>query len=349
MEAMNAQSDSAFFRLLPPEIREKIYESLWDSETQHVYMCNANPSGPLAHAPCIIDPDAEDTREKTYEAIQIAPAGSEESHYPAEVKMAWRARQYTNWCHHWQCEEASASGSLMGPLLACKRMYDESVGVLYSRTTFSFVNTAALCRFLEVVPGASLELVRAVHLLWRDHGVLLEDGRYIDADEDPLAWSLAWPQLWSRLDQFCGRLSQVRIWYYGSLPRFPRPEDSVLDQIEDSGICRKANVTLQLVWTWDFDSFLVDGVAFQDDGAMIPDSLRGRGFRVSRTPAIEVLPRAWIAMWERPRSRPPRLRVVGEQVTHGWGVRHCGSRERSSASMLFGSSEQPHLVAEDYW
>lgn len=336
---MNLQSSSPFFRVLPPELRHKIYQALWGS-TQHIYMSASSPSGPLAHVTCITDPHAEDEREKAYFALLMSSSSAADNNH----KTAWRARQYTDWCQHWKCEEQSPdparSGGLIGPLLACKRMYDESIGFLYAQTTFSFINAAAMGRFLDVVPRESLSLVPSLHLVWREGGVLHESGQVIELDgsddeaRSDVAWLSAWSRLWLRLNESCTRLSEVSIWYYGRLPRFPMPGEPILNQVENSGVCKNAAVTIHMVWTWETETLVVEGETREegDDGAVIPDYLRGRGFRVTRIPSVELEFDHWTAMWARPENRQQGLSDVISEASQGWGVREAGPREQRYAS-----------------
>jgi hypothetical protein len=329
-----AQLDSPFFRRLPPEIRQKIYEDILHSSglTQHIYKSAIGDNAPISHTPCLTDPDAPDDREIRYfDTFEGAAADDDET--IRAIRSRWRARQHTDWCNHWACEEAPAEPSgFLTPLLACRRMHDEFIPVLYSRLTFSFVNTPSLSRFVATAAAASLALVRSVHLVW----YAPENAN--ETDEQGSRRVSAWTAMWTRLSLACPRLTTLRLWVYGFLPRFPMPCPeyfAALDHLAGSGVSGAGSgpeqgrprvmeqFTVQLVWTREFDSVVVDGVVVNpDDGEVVPDWLRGRPFRVTRVPALEKDPQAWSEMWARRHADDLDGEIMGARArTRGWGTR----------------------------
>lgn len=124
------QTSSAFFSLLPAEVRNLIYREFWHltSPRQHIvaeevvqYAAAARPPGGRAgggaggggetrdekapralvwrHVPCITDPRARDVR---FESFAAAPLGLPE-------RAQWGARLRSEWCLHWACEEHDAT------------------------------------------------------------------------------------------------------------------------------------------------------------------------------------------------------------------------------------------------
>jgi hypothetical protein len=285
---------------LPPEIRHQIYKAILDSAglTQHIYKSDVGHGAAITHTRCCVDPDDEDVREKRYYATftEEAETVSGEDQYIYDQKV-WRGRQYTDWCNHWQCEETSEThhfSTFLGPLLACKRMHDEFVSLVYSSLTFSFINTPALSRFLNTTSSRYLSLIRSIHMIWC---APLETRTLDDDDaeesEDALdqfrgADSLTtWTTIWSHLASASPRLSHVRIWIYGRFPRFPMPATEyfqVLDDFANGTSAEQAprvmdRFTVQIVWTREFDGVTVDGQEVsEDDGEIVPDWLELPGF-----------------------------------------------------------------------
>lgn len=342
LEHAKDQSNSSFFGRLPPEIRTQIYEHIVQP-VQHIFMWDAHHTGPMAHAPCIVDPEAQDMRERTYfHALKYdeLPDGT-----PAtdDDKIAWDARQYTDWCNHWQCEEACIWGEAIGPLLACKQMHAEYIGMLYSRTTFSFINTAALDRFLNQTPAQYLELIQSIHVIWRGQGTwaLIREEHLQDPDlrgHGPDATAHrhlhVWSDLWKRLLKRCKRLSNVRIWYYGGMPNFPMPYDKLAALGKSFSEAPGVHLDAHMVWTWDSGRISRNGAMVEDDGSVIPDECRHLGFPITRTPSIVVLedPAEDDDRLSRGWTRPENAHLMDSlgRLAHefhpGWGFRHYGPR-----------------------
>lgn len=115
------QTASPFFQYLPSEIRQKIYEELWDPHSTRWHIDS------LSVFPCVTDADDEDTRYAQFQA----------SH--GDDAALWASRLRSPWNTHWKCADrvvAMPSGQrvitptdhtttlrhLIAPLLVCKRM-----------------------------------------------------------------------------------------------------------------------------------------------------------------------------------------------------------------------------------
>lgn len=340
-----SQSRSPFFERLPPEIRHQIYDAVLDSAglTQHIYKSDVGHSAAVAHTRCCIDPDDKDMRERLVEAAVSALSNGQSIH----DDTLWRARQYTDWCNHWQCEESLEAqppySPFLAPLLTCKRMHHEFIPLMYSRLTFSFVNTPALSRFLATTSSSCLALIRSVHLIWcASLGTASPDQASSDTDDDDdgppdnrngrdLDSLEMWRSIWSQLASATPRLTHVRIWIYGRFARFPMPADSYFDVLDEfasnsTGGAELAaprvmdRFTVQVVWTREFDGFTADGRRMhEDDGETVPDWLRGRTFEVSRVPFAQYEPEAWMGMWAPPEANGPWLMPI--RRGKGWGTR----------------------------
>jgi len=348
------QSSSPFFSRLPPEIRHQIYEALLHSAglTQHIYKTDVGQTAAITHTRCLIDPDDPDLREQgyfeTFSDEAVNAFGKEQNLYNQRL---WRGRQYTDWCNHWQCEEGDCATSedpekqhfsaFLSPLLTCRRMHSEFVGLLYSSITFSFIYTPALRRFVATTEPRHLALVRSLHLIWcastedadglqetlSDEGDALNS---CDAIDNPRNWTA----LWSDLARRAPRLDQVRLWIYGRFPRFPMPPLEYFQALDDFAdgnftaagaepVPRVMNeFTVRAVWTREFDTVTVDGQEVQDDGEIVPDCLRGRRFEVSRVPAVDFEPEVWMAMWSRAHLEDTGGQGLGAILKgKGWGIR----------------------------
>lgn len=128
------QLQSPFFRLAF-EVRERIYNALWDSTetTWHVFVRN----GRLTHARCITGHDAPVDARHQLQITEDHPA--RDIMYPdSEVRWCeplWSRRLLSSWCNHWACEEAALADSkpwwrfkrrprspFLPVLLTCKKM-----------------------------------------------------------------------------------------------------------------------------------------------------------------------------------------------------------------------------------
>ncbi|KAK4663213.1 hypothetical protein QC763_606650 [Podospora pseudopauciseta] len=157
-----AQDDSPFFSLLPPEIRELIYQDIWSESgsRQHIYKDNDTWS----HVPCVADYSTGDTR---FEKFTQSARGSQEEYY-------WVKRLKSEWCYHWCCEQSTAKwhraqnpndswkeenvghagpSGFMNPMLVCKRMYREALPSLVANTTFVFTDLLEAHGWLSLYGG----------------------------------------------------------------------------------------------------------------------------------------------------------------------------------------------------
>ncbi|KAK0726393.1 hypothetical protein B0T21DRAFT_385662 [Apiosordaria backusii] len=159
------QDDSPFFSLLPPEIREMIYQDIWatSGSKQHIYKQNMGKDKKWSHVPCSADYTAGDTR---FERFTQSARGSEEEYQ-------WVKRLKSEWCYHWCCEQSTskwhttqdpkelqkegvrqaAPSGFMSLLLVCKRMYREALPSLVASTTFIFTDLFEAHEWLSLYGG----------------------------------------------------------------------------------------------------------------------------------------------------------------------------------------------------
>ncbi|KAK4201049.1 hypothetical protein QBC40DRAFT_172567 [Triangularia verruculosa] len=163
-----AQDGSPFFSMLPPEIRDMIYQDVWSTigSKQHIYKDNERWS----HVPCIADYSTGDNR---FEKFTQSARGSEEEYH-------WVKRLKSEWCYHWCCEQSTPSwqriqdernmlwkdenvkqaspSGLMSLLLVCKRMYHEALPSLCANTTFIFTDLSEAHEWLSLYGGSPEKL-----------------------------------------------------------------------------------------------------------------------------------------------------------------------------------------------
>lgn len=163
------QSSSPFFEKLPFEIREKIYDELWQMHETRWHI-HAPGQHTVPVFPCITHADEEDIRYANFKASR------------GEDAVDWESRLRSPWNTHWKCAEAAAarwSGSSRkrktspsdyirftpeyarppgqgSPLFVCKRMYLEAVERLDNILTFSFTDMIVARDFLARCPGRTV-------------------------------------------------------------------------------------------------------------------------------------------------------------------------------------------------
>ncbi|KXH54123.1 hypothetical protein CSAL01_09222 [Colletotrichum salicis] len=190
----------------------------------------------------------------------VGPGSAEEK----ETINTWRFRIVSSWCNHWTCEEEppilreleqlplqddeekSKNGSkgkqrqilvkefspFLAILLTCKRMHQEAVDSIYNDTTFSFINTDALARFLGTTSTTSLSRIKKVHFTWR---APIET--YMDPEEDEvIAERTKWNDTWtSAAAEKLPRLQELRIWAYPYYARYPTPFEEWFEPLHQFG------------------------------------------------------------------------------------------------------------------
>ncbi|KUI68865.1 hypothetical protein VM1G_04613 [Cytospora mali] len=167
------QTSSPFFEKLPFEIREKIYDELWQ---MHPTRWHVHTPGHhcIPVFPCITDADEEDVRYANFKASRGNDA------------VEWESRLRSPWNTHWRCAEAAAtraSGSSRkripsandyirftpryarpleegSPLFVCKRMYLEAVDRLDNILTFSFTDIIVARDFLAKFPHRTIRNIQ---------------------------------------------------------------------------------------------------------------------------------------------------------------------------------------------
>lgn len=128
------QTASPFFDRLPSEIRQKIYEELWNLHDTRWHVHSLSGQGvPGPVFPCITTPEEEDIRYSRFQTSLSEDIG------------IWESRLRSPWNAHWKCAEAAAAKlsrlrkrrivptdpirfrplMLSSPLLVCKQMWAE--------------------------------------------------------------------------------------------------------------------------------------------------------------------------------------------------------------------------------
>ncbi|TEA10230.1 hypothetical protein C8034_v010353 [Colletotrichum sidae] len=256
---VSPQHQSPFFSILPTEVRQDIYRHLWAAAgtVQHVY--KTGPLAPLSHCACLTDPNAEDVREMELTHIMEGlPADEAGIMMQRDEVDDWRLRTASGWCNHWACEEeppvmrpaSEAIGdkggddslrqnqyessrqkkpvmvgeysAFLGVLLGCKRMHQEAVDGVYDNTTFSFIGTPALSRFLATTSAVSLARIKAVHVVEK---AAIETYMSLDGEDaaEAVEALLQWNDLWTTAATKLSRLQTLRICMYPQYPRYPMP------------------------------------------------------------------------------------------------------------------------------
>ncbi|KAJ0161834.1 hypothetical protein CTA2_5514 [Colletotrichum tanaceti] len=206
----------------------------------------------------------------------VGPGSAEES----GAIMKWRDRVASTWCSHWPCEEeppvlrafddtdASEDGSgeketaapknktresqphrllvkefspFLATLLACKRMHAEAVDSIYDATTFSFIGTDALSRFLATTAPDSLVRVTKLHLTWR---APIATYMVLDSEES-LAEMARWERAWAEVALKIPRLRELRIWAYPYCARFPMPHEEWVMALHQLGNVPRFDVSFR--------------------------------------------------------------------------------------------------------
>ncbi|KAL0936745.1 uncharacterized protein CTRU02_208960 [Colletotrichum truncatum] len=330
------QQQSGFFSALPLEIRQDIYRHLWAAAglTQHVYKSSPSVLAPLSHCACITDPNAEDVREIELARIldappaDLAPDGpmTEEAAIQRDEINDWRLRNASQWCNHWECEEAppilrpldertsdhkddskskkqpvlvKEFSPFLAVLLSCKRMHQEAVNSIYDNTTFSFIGTDALTRFLETTTAESLARIKALHMIWP---ASIES--YMDpADPEAEAARIKWNELWMSLSLKTPRLRELRVWMYPQYARYPMPHEEWFKPLHQFKHVPKYEISLR----W----FMDPSQPLQPETGPL-DFLEEAPFEYDRVPPLLDNPlqshwRRLIALYlDEPRSMPAR-------------------------------------------
>lgn len=92
----NCQTSSTFFEKLPFEIREKIYDELWQMHDTRWHI-HAPGQHNVPVFPCITPADEEDTRYANFKASR------------GDEAVDWESRLRSPWNTHWKCAEAAAT------------------------------------------------------------------------------------------------------------------------------------------------------------------------------------------------------------------------------------------------
>lgn len=311
---------------------------------QHVYKSGNSSFAPLSHCKCIADPDAEDIREAELARLLNTPPadpttveggigpGSKDER---DAINDWRFRGVSSWSHHWECEEeppilraieGSESGRkeeetnakqpqgrilvqefspFLAILLTCKRMHEEAIDSIYDDTTFAFIGTDPLSRFLTTTASESLVRINKLQLVWR-----APIATYMELDaEEAVAERIKWNELWTDVALKLPRLKELQIWAYPYYPRYPMPHEEWFKPLHQFGKVPKFDVSLR--WFQDH--------ATPDTGPL--DFLEAAPFHYDRIPPLQENPqhfhwRRLIGMepdepWNPPIRRQKKKRYLG--------------------------------------
>lgn len=165
------QTASPFFDKLPAEIRQKIYDELWDlHQTRWHVDDHKGHAAPVF--PCVTACDQEDLRYKKFQAAR------------GDEAAVWEDRLRSPWNTHWMCAEATITAPsrrqrrmvsptdhtrillhLIAPLLVCKRMYSECVETLDNSLTFCFTDIIVARNF--IAKHAPTKIIRNINISLR--------------------------------------------------------------------------------------------------------------------------------------------------------------------------------------
>ncbi|GKT39852.1 uncharacterized protein ColSpa_00033 [Colletotrichum spaethianum] len=234
----------------------------------------------------------------------VGPGSTDER----DAIIEWRYRIVSTWCHHWQCEEeppvlrpvddsSSDEGSEekqtsltsqknqhrllvqeFSPFLAipltCKRMHDEAIDSIYDTTTFSFIGTDALSRFMKTTASEYLVRINKVHLTWR---APIETYMALDVEE-AVAERIKWNELWAEVALKMPRLKELQIWTYPYYARYPMPHEEWLKPLHQFEKVSKFHISFR--WFQDPPT--------PDTGPV--DSLEAAPFEYDRIPPVQENP-----------------------------------------------------------
>ncbi|KZL83746.1 hypothetical protein CI238_11381 [Colletotrichum incanum] len=247
----------------------------------------------------------------------VGPGSADER----DAIMEWRFRVVSTWCNHWQCEEeppvlrtidsySAEDGSEekhttlkssknqrqflvkeFSPFLAipltCKRMHNEAADSIYDATTFSFIGTDALSRFMKTTASDSLVRINKLHLTWR---APIET--YMDLDaEEAIAERIKWNEVWTEVALKIPCLRELRIWAYPYYARYPMPHEEWLKPLHQFGKVPKFNISFR--WFQDPPT--------PDTGPL--DFLEAAPFEYDRIPPVQENPLHF--HWRRLIGLPP--------------------------------------------
>lgn len=226
----DGQVASAFFNVLPPEVRRMIYVEFWRLSGLKQHILRRSTDGSYARSSCLVaDQNAADGRFPRFQACSEPPYSN-----GLQSIDLWAKRIESDWAVHWECEELRETklrglkrGTLQEPLwspfmpalLTCKLMYLECIESLYSTLTFVFTNTDTAEAFISAHPPSAF---RSIELCIRASPILPELYSPRASEQGPLptlpgqppvnAQNNPWARLCTSLIR-CSALRQLEIWF----------------------------------------------------------------------------------------------------------------------------------------
>ncbi|KAI0131943.1 hypothetical protein BJ170DRAFT_591924 [Xylariales sp. AK1849] len=204
LKESNTQSGSRFLHILPFEIRQIIYDYVWDAHGRqyHIHLRN----GRLIHARCVMNhrDDDLDFIQKEMDRIH----GSEHfDEFRNDRLRMWYRRLVSPWGRrHWRCKERLNYANLqkdgcrsvdetswVNLMLVCKRMYPEVMESIFQFHRFIFNDIPSAQKFFILRPSPFIAHLR--HLDLTLSAPMLEYSPFVDEDEHKSSCLLAISQV----------------------------------------------------------------------------------------------------------------------------------------------------------
>ncbi|WQF85200.1 hypothetical protein CDEST_10214 [Colletotrichum destructivum] len=168
-----------------------------------------------------VEDQVTSTDEPTYDSTASQPSSQLQSSFFSALPLEIRQSIYR---HLWL-----ATGSI-------QHVYQSG-----AVTTFSFVGTDALSRFLNTTAPDSLARITKLHLTWR-----APIATYMNLDsEESLAEMARWEKMWAEVALKIPRLKELRIWAYPCYARYPMPHEEWLRALHQFGNVPKFDVSFR--------------------------------------------------------------------------------------------------------
>ncbi|KAH8593561.1 hypothetical protein B0O99DRAFT_206337 [Bisporella sp. PMI_857] len=206
-ELVSEQTESAFFQRLSLDVRILIYEQLVIAAV-----------GEILHVILIAqEHDPGELSNKEIYKLVCQPCIATHDHNGSSVhRSSWGNS-------HNLCKEAVVGGrlpSLISLLLSCRRMYNESIKLIYTSVTFSLINLATAERFFSTVPSSHLNSIRCLQLSYLIKPTLFFGDTLLNENQMPRGYKPGWPEeeaiwklIWSTISSMRS-LTELKITIY---------------------------------------------------------------------------------------------------------------------------------------